>query len=147
MVWIKLVKVTALALASLLVTVAGYVAHTGIATVSVENASPDGGRILVPVPMAVAHVALAAMPDEELEELRREVGPYAPVLVTLAEELEDTPDCVLVEVIDHHNRVVIRKEGRKLRIDVTSGAERVRVKVPIRSLSRITEQVLHPGTI
>jgi hypothetical protein len=147
MIAIKLAKAAALALASLLVAAGGYVAHMGVATVKVEQGGPDGSRILVPVPMAVARVALAVTPEEELRELRREIGPWAPVLAEVAAELEEAPDALLVEFVDEDERVVIRKEGRKLLVEWTGPEERVRVKVPLRALASLAESALGPGTI
>jgi hypothetical protein len=147
MIGIKLIKAAALALASLLVAAGGYLAHMGVATVRVEQSGPDGARILVPFPMAVARVALAVTPEEELRELRSEVGPWAPALVRIAGELEDAPDALLVEFVDENDTVVIRKEGRKLVVEWAGPEEAVRVKVPLRSLASLAEVALGPGTI
>lgn len=117
------------------------VAATGTITVSVQESGPDGVNLWIPVPALVADLALFAapmlIPDEALEEARRELAPYQDQIEALAEAIEDVPaGSVLVDVRDGNEHVRISKDWRNFEISVESPDANVNVSIPARLLSR-----------
>jgi hypothetical protein len=110
------------------------VASLGVVVVDVREGGPDGSRIVVPVPLVLAQAALAIapavapaeklrIPDEALEH----IGLAREVLEALAQ----APDGELVRVEERNELVVITKQGRSLRVQVTGERENVSVNVPL----------------
>lgn len=128
------VKLAALTMLPMLL-VGGVVMNASVMVVSVHEAG--GTNITIPVPLALAQVAVAFAPDEikhidlrEAEELSR----YWPYVERIVEELGNIPDAVLVEVEDRNDHVIVAKRGDVLRISVDEGkegGETVRVNVPL----------------
>lgn len=116
------------------------VAATGVATVKISEAGPDGVNLWIPVPALLFDVAVAAaprfMPEHELEDARREVEPYLPMLRDLADAIEDMPSATFVEVESGGERVRVAKEGRNFEIHVDSRDADIRVTVPARLFGR-----------
>lgn len=116
------------------------VAATGVATVQISEAGPDGVNLWIPVPALLFDVAVAAvprfLPEHELDDARREVAPYLPMLRDLADAIEDMPSATFVEVESGSEHVRIMKEGRNFKIHVESPDANVRVTVPARLFGR-----------
>lgn len=129
--------VLAFALAVGATTAAVY--RQGAVRVEVEPSS--GGEIRVSVPAGLAHLAIAAMPDEVLSEVSRELSPYLPTLRAAGRELSGQPDFTLLEVRSRDERVIIRKAGPKMVIHVESSDERVHVELPIRTVERVAARL------
>ena len=112
------------------VLTAGAVAVTGVAVVDVQQ---RGGRhIFVPVPLALAQVAAAFVPERKTRlHLGHDAARYLPVAREMLQALGDAPDGELVQVEEPEHRVSIVKEGGTLRIHVEDKDERVDVNVPI----------------
>ena len=119
------------------------VAATGTVTVSVHDRGADGVRLYLPVPALLVDLALFAAPRlapaDALAEARREIEPYRDGLAVLAEEIENCPSGVLVDVYtgDEHIRVV--KGWRSFEVTVDSDDIDVRVAVPARLAGRVLE--------
>jgi len=112
----------------------------GVVVVDVQEGGADGSHIVVPVPVALAQVALAFAPDEARHVVCPDFAPYQDLALRVLEELERAPDCTLVEVTESHESVRIRKDGGNLHVDVVDGeAEEVHVKIPIRSAVRFVK--------
>jgi hypothetical protein len=111
---------------------AGGVAVTGVAVVHVEKG--DGKRIWVPVPLALAHVAAAFVPEHKtrLPRLNEKAKQYLPVARQMLEALGDAEDGELVRVEEPGKSVVIVKEGGTLRVKIDERGKHVDVNVPIR---------------
>lgn len=116
------------------------VAATGVATVRVAESGPDGVNLWIPVPALLFDVAVSAaprfMPEHELDQARREVEPYLPMLRELADAIEDMPSATLVQVESRNEQVRIVKDGRNFQIHVESDDADVRVTVPARLFGR-----------
>ena len=123
-----------------IIALGATVAATGVATVRVAESGPDGVDLWIPVPALLFDVAVATvprlMPEYELEQARREIEPYLPMLRDLAEVVEDLPSATLVQVESRRERVRIAKEGRNFEILVESDDADVRVTVPARLFGR-----------
>ena len=120
---------------------AGSVAATGVVVVDVRERS-GGSHIVVPVPLGLAQVAAAFVPEEKMRlQMGAEAQRFLPVARDVLAALADAPDGELVRVEEHGEKVVIRKEGGLLRIKVDDGDQHVRVQVPIAvALSALPER-------
>jgi len=124
----KLVLAGAVAIPVLTV---GTVAVTGVAVVDVQERK-GGHHIVVPVPLALAQLAAAFVPERKTRvHLGHDATRYLPVAREMLSALGDAPDGELVQVEEPGHRVSIVKEGRTLRIHVEDKDERVDVNVPI----------------
>ena len=111
---------------------AGTVAATGVAVVHVEKR--DGKRLWVPVPLAVAHIAAAFVPEHKtrLPRMNEKAKQYLPIAREMLEALGDAEDGELVRVEEPGKSVVITKEGSTLRVKVDERGKQVDLNVPIR---------------
>jgi len=130
-----IVKLAALTMLPMLL-VGGVVMNASVMVVSVHESG--GTNITIPVPLALAQVALAFAPDEikymQIDDVDAEVAQYWPYLERMVAELNDIPDALLIEVEDGNDHVRIAKEGEFLRISVDegkAGGETVQVNVPL----------------
>lgn len=116
------------------------VAATGVATVRISEAGPDGTNLWIPVPALLMDVAVATVPrlipGHELDDARREIGPYLPMLRELTDAIEDLPSATLVEVQSRYEHVRVAKMGRNFEVTVEGPDGNVRVSVPARLAGR-----------
>jgi hypothetical protein len=106
---------------------------TGVVLVDVRETGCDNMHLTIPVPLALAQVALTFAPDEAKYIRCPQFARYQEVTLKVLHELEKAPDGVLVEVHDGSDDVVIRKDGRLLRISVKSAdGESVECALPIK---------------
>lgn len=99
--------------------------------VDVKEGGPSGHRIVLPVPMALARAAVSLAPQPQVAGAPAELREAAPAAQAALAALAEAPDFELVRVEQRDQVVSIRKEGEKLRIEVDSDRERVRVNVPL----------------
>jgi hypothetical protein len=128
-------KTAAVALLSIPLLLLGLVASTGLVVVDVKPA--DGPRIVIPVPLFLAHAALEFAPQEAIEVDVPELGEYSDIAGRLVAELRDCADGVLVEVDDGGDHVLIEKVGDEIAIEVTGRREEVSVRIPLAAASEI----------
>jgi hypothetical protein len=147
--WVLGIAFTLVLLVSLTIgATVGTVYQAGTVSVSVQ---PRGaGEINVAVPAGVANMALAAVefvpvgafpldhvPAEALDALEH----YLPAAQQALDRLAEQPDFVLVEVHSRDETVVVRKEGRKLRVIVESNDGRVDVSIPLSTVKQFTKRL------
>lgn len=124
--------------------VAGTIAATGLVTVDVHDKT-EGTHIYLPVPAAAIYLGMGLLPvlagDDELYELREDLGEWGPFVAATLEGLDDCPDGVLVDVRDGAETVRIVKQGRSLEIRVRNPRESVEISVPTRLFSRMARLV------
>jgi len=130
-------KTAAVAMLSIPLLLLGLVAGTGLVVVDVKPS--DGPRIVIPVPLFLAHAALGIAPQEAIEVDVPELGEYSDIAARLVAELRDCPDGVLVEVDDGGDHVLIEKVGDDIAIEVTSDHEDVSVRIPLAAASEILD--------
>jgi hypothetical protein len=131
-------KTAAVVLLSIPLLLLGLVASTGLVVVDVKTS--DGPRIVVPVPLFLAHAALGFAPEEATEVEVPELGEYSEIAGRLVAEIRDCPDGILVEVDDGGDHVLIEKVGDEMVIDVSSSDdEEVSVRVPLAAAAEILE--------
>jgi hypothetical protein len=114
------------------VVVAGAaLSSEGFIHVRVHEKQPGGTSLNLIVPAAVVPIAMHFVPHQDLDLAPRELQEYLPVIDAAIPALEDSPDGVLVEVIDSGEHVVIAKSGSSVVIDVNDSGETVHVSVPL----------------
>jgi len=109
----------------------GLLLSADYAVVDVREAGPDGMHIIVPVPLALARLALNFAPGEAKYVHVPEIAEYLPYAAAVVEELRRAPDGLLVSVEERNERVRIEKVGDALEVHVTDGDEVVDVTVPL----------------
>lgn len=125
-----------IALASPFILLAVMMGASGVVVVDVQER--DGMHIVVPIPLFLAQVALTFAPAEVRYVECPEFAPYQEMAVRILEELENQPDFLMVEVEERNQKVIIRKVGKQLMIDVEEGADQqVHLKIPIESALEI----------
>ncbi len=122
---------------------AAAVAATGTVTVSVHEQGEDGVRLYIPVPALLLDLAVFAaprlMPEDALAEARAEIAPFRAGLEAFAEELENCPSGLLVEVQTPTEHIRVTKSWRSFEVEVDSIDADVRVSVPARLASRVLD--------
>ena len=120
----------------------------GSVAVSVEH--DDASRIDVAIPAGVANVALAATSaipagrwaaGEIPADARRELERYLPHAQEAIDLLAAQPDFTLVEVDSPDTKVLVRKEGRELRILVDDDGTRIDVAIPLSTVRRVGKRL------
>jgi hypothetical protein len=116
----------------------------GVATVRVQDRE-EGVNLFVPVPMALVDAAVTTssfvIPQEEWLNLDIEFGEWGPMIHAMLDELDNLPDCTLVEVEDGLTSVRVFKEGGSLKVLVDDEEVHVKVSVPVRSARRTLGKV------
>ncbi len=116
--------------------------QTGIFYVEVQEKRPDGHHLYIPVPVVLAHAAVACVPDKELKEVRAELTPRRDLIVAACDAISDCPDGAFVEYTNgDQEHVTVAKRGGYLLVDVDSRDEKVKVRVPIWSVRNLVTQV------
>jgi len=147
--WVLGIALASVLLISLAVgATVGSVYNAG--TISVRVQPRDGGGINVVVPAGVANMALAAVefvpvrtlpldeaPDEALDVLEH----YLPAAQLALDRLAAQPDFTLVEVRSRDETVVVRKEGRSIRVLVDSDEASIDVTVPLSTVKEFTKRM------
>lgn len=138
--WKRYLSIALVLLITPIFVLGATVAATGTMTVKVEEKTPGGIDLYIPLPALLFDLAIFAvprfLPEEELAEMRQEIEPFRAGLHSFADELESMPSGVLVEVESDEEHVLIRKSRRSFHIDVRSSDADVSVTVPARLLSR-----------
>jgi hypothetical protein len=120
-------------------------AATGIGSVRVHEKKAHGACFLVPVPALALYAGAAllprVMPAGERERMRGELGPRREAIVAILEELERSPDGVLVDVQEHGETVRIVKEGRSLSVRVRSADADVDVSLPAGAVTHLFKAI------
>jgi hypothetical protein len=116
------------------------VAATGVAWVDVREGGKEGQRIVLPVPLILADVASAFVPDKQIQMNMGEARQYLPLAREMMEVLRDCPDAELVKVEEGDEEVTIAKSGDVLKIRVHTPGENVAVNVPLSALTEIIDE-------
>jgi hypothetical protein len=125
------------AVLSLPLLLVGVAASSSCLVVDVKESGPDGLHIVVPVPLALAHAALAFVPEEHSRVPCPEVAEYLPAAERVVAELIDTPDSELVRVEDEDELVIISKVDHNLEVEVYGRNEEVSVTLPLTAVEEI----------
>ncbi len=118
----------------------GVVISADYAVVDVREGGPDGMHIIIPVPLALARVALTFAPEDAQYIPCPEISGYIPAIQRAIGELRAARDGVLVSVEERDETVIIRKVGENLQIDVDGDSEEVHVTIPLDAVVDILDQ-------
>ncbi|MFL6201857.1 MAG: hypothetical protein ACJ76J_22005 [Thermoanaerobaculia bacterium] len=124
---------------------AASIVQTGLVTVEVHESGPDGTHLYLPVPAILVHAGLAVLPalmeDDVWEDVRCDLGEWAPVAAEALRSVQDAPDAVLVEVENERESVRIEKVGRSLEIRVRDGRDSFEISLPASLLGRVAREI------
>ena len=124
---------------------AASIAHSGMVTVKVDEGGPDGTRLYIPVPAILVHAGMSLMPmqveEDVWEDVRTDLGEWAPVAAEVLRAVEDAPDAVLVDIENDRESVRIEKDGRTLEIQVRDGNDSFEISVPASLLGRVAREI------
>jgi len=124
---------------------AASIVHTGLVTVKVHESGPDGRNIFVPVPAVLFHAGMAVLPalieEDVWEDIRTDLGEWAPVAAEALRAVEDAPNAVLVEIENDREHIRIEKDGRTLEIRVRDGKDSFEVSLPASLLGRVAREI------
>src|SRR5262245_57201649 len=77
---------------------AASVVTTGLVTVKVNEHGPDGTHLYLPVPAILVHAGLSVLPalveEDVWEDVRTDLGEWAPVAAEALRAVEDAPNAV-----------------------------------------------------
>ena len=121
----------------------------GVATVQLHDRS-EGVRLYLPVPMAVVSATaatagfLSPVHAGDLLEIDGDLDldEWEPFVDALFAGLEECPDVIFVEVLDHGDHVRVAKKGRNIRVEVRNPDLSLNISVPIRPLRRTVSSLL-----
>lgn len=141
----KLLLVFALACGIFILGTGFVIAATGMVTVKIDEAGPGGNRLYIPVPAILVHAGMAVLPalveEDVWEEVRTDLGEWAPVAAEALRAVEDAPDAVLVEIESERESVRIEKDGRSLEIRVRDGKDSFEISLPASLLGRVAREI------
>lgn len=127
------------------IVLAASVVHSGMVTVKIDESGPDGTRLYVPVPAILVHAGMTVLPalveEDVWEEVRTDLGEWAPVAAEVLRAVEDAPDAVLVEIENAQESVRIEKDGRTLEIRVRDGKDSFEISLPASLLGRVAREI------
>lgn len=127
------------------IVLAASVVHSGMVTVKINESGPDGTRLYVPVPAILVHAGMTVLPalveEDVWEEVRTDLGEWAPVAAEVLRAVEDAPDAVLVEIENARESVRIEKDGRTLEIRVRDGKDSFEISLPASLLGRVAREI------
>ena len=125
-------------------TVAAYAwQRAAMLRIRVRESGPGGKSFSLSLPGALVDAAIALCPPPAqvhgcLGRVR--LADVAPVVGSIAAELDRLPDSVLLDVRDGSERVVVSKVGGVLRIRVTAPPESVDIDMPVATLRHAMEK-------
>ena len=132
----------ALGLSALAAAASVYVFHKGVIRVDVDERRDGGSHVHFWVPATVVSAGMHFMSRERIRQTANRVRPYLPVLREVTKELRKYPEAELVDVTSGADRVRIAMRGGKLRIDtVNEDGDVVHVSVPAEVLSDVADQL------
>lgn len=106
---------------------------------AVVDIQDEGTRIVVPVPVFLASLALRFAPAGAQYVEVPEIARYVPVARKAVTALQDARDAVLVAVEEGDESVRVEKVGDDLEIDVIERGEEVRVRIPLRAVTTVLD--------
>ena len=120
---------------------AAALSSEGFIYVNVHEKQPGGTHVNVLVPAALVPATLRFVPNYHLAEASQQLRPYLPVIDAAIPALDDSPDGVLVEVVEPGEHVLITKRGGSIVVDVNDAEDTVHVSVPLRAAQSAIHQI------
>jgi hypothetical protein len=120
---------------------AAAVSSEGFIYVKVHEKQSNGTNVNIFVPAALVTTALHFVPDRDLAHGSNGLRDCLPIIDAAIPALNDSPDGLLVEVIDPGEHVIVQKLGSSIIVDVNDSEEIVRVSVPLRAAQTAIHEV------
>jgi hypothetical protein len=109
--------------------------------VDVHTTGHDEVNLTVPVPLALARIALAFVPTKEaIHDLPAEVAQHKEQVLAALRAIESCPDAMLVEVQAPDAKVKVAKRGDRLVVDVDAPDAVVHGALPVKAALRVLER-------
>ncbi|NNF07867.1 MAG: hypothetical protein HKN21_13975 [Candidatus Eisenbacteria bacterium] len=115
-----------------------FIATTDTAIVDVKDGDT---RIIVPVPVTLAKIAMNFVPQDEMTMESPELYQYRDAIDKVLRELDHAPDGEFVRVKDGQSEVVVEKRGRHFHVEVDDDGTMVRAKMPIKAARRFIDRI------
>ncbi|HTT34219.1 MAG TPA: hypothetical protein VMH48_11500 [Methylomirabilota bacterium] len=131
----------ALGLGGTLVLAGAYTFHEGVIRIDVDEYRQGGSHVHMWVPAAVVPMTMHVVPKHHLRNASEQAREFMPFVHALIKELKRYPNADFVEVKDEEQHVQIRTHEGKLEIDVHDPGEDVHLRVPLRTLDDVAEQL------
>ncbi len=109
--------------------------EVGSIDVSVRELDTDGVDISFSVPAAMVQAAIQLIPEQAYREISMDAEEILPFIAAAEEQLDDLPDCVIVDVESGSEHVRIAKRQNRIVIEVNTMDEEVRVALPLSTIS------------
>lgn len=113
----------------------------GFIYVNVQEKQPGGSHVNVLVPAALVPATLRFVPKHHFYDASRDLRTALPIIDAAIPALNDSPDGLLVEVIDPGEHVLVTKHGGSIVVDVNDPDETVHVSVPLRAAQSAIHQI------
>jgi hypothetical protein len=111
------------------------VLNAGVGSVHINS---DEVTLWLPVPVLAADLALYLTPADVIMDIRENLYPWKDLILSSVSELAECPDATFVEIDANNERILVKKDGTDLIVDVDSQTEgKIYVELPIRSVERI----------
>lgn len=111
------------------------VLNAGVGSVYIND---DEVTLWLPVPVLAADLALYLTPADVIRDIREDLHPWKDLILSSVHELDEWPDATFVEIDTRNERILVKKNGTDLIVDVDSQAEgKIYIELPIRSVGRI----------
>jgi hypothetical protein len=120
---------------------AAALSSEGFIHVRVHEKQPGGTNINLLVPAALATTALHFVPSRNFAHGSHDLRQCLPIIDAAIPALGDSPDGVLVEVVDPGEHVLVQKRGGTLVVDVNDADDVVHVSVPLRAAQIAIHQI------
>jgi hypothetical protein len=116
-----------------------YLRHAGMVVIQVEE--ERGDRVNIRMPAALLEITSWFIPHCLVGQASLRSGPWSPAVLPALDQLDEMPDCVLVDVSGPGEKVRIETKHGRLLLRVLSPGEKVNISIPIRSASRILRRI------
>ena len=113
----------------------------GFIYVNVQEKHPGGTHVNVFVPAALVPTALHLVPRHHFADSSHDMREALPIIDAAFPVLADSPDGVLVEVVDPGEHVLVAKRGGSIVVDVNDPDETVHVSVPLIAAQSAIHQI------
>jgi len=131
-----------LGLSALAAAASVYIFNEGVIRVDVDERRDGGSHVHFWVPATVVSTGMHFMPKERIRETADRARRYLPALREVSKELQKYPEAELVDVTSGADRVRIAMSGGTLRIDaVSEDGDIVHLSVPAEVLSDVADQL------
>ena len=127
----------ALAVAVAILVPASLLATATYCVVDLRASGDDGGRVFLPVPLALIEATLWLTPEDATRFQDSELAEYQALLAAAVEDLATVDEATLVSVKTPDETVLVTKSGPDLVVSVSTPDETVRVRVPLAMLAEL----------